>query len=825
MKKKNLAILLLLPYLISLLGVITVNLTFKTFENDITHIEWEYSDIEVFKLGEGGYRLNAEGVTSSNYPLAAGNNLVWDVKNQDGGEEPHARIEEVNGVFYLVPLSEGYVTITCSNEKGNISRHTTGIIYLNSVVVLKAKVQTSQNNVDPTVYYGEYDLRDGQKVGAKVAFDLVCMPETLKDTLRVESQSDNLSFNIETGELSILAPGSAKFTVAAGSAADENEVSFSYSFEVVDEGVNVYSYEDLLNCTNRSENGEIVVLRKSFESLTNAYVYANGNLVMSNGSPAKKADNVELFGTYDANNDKYNFDNEVYRFETTYNQSYITQWNEFAKTHSDYKDISNMINVGLRVQKDFYGNGYTINLHNLTFPYDSIDGKDEVTGETISMPYLRSDNLFRGPLPFYTLGDPNGMPLVTAYGQDNIGMYVEGDNILVNDVNIKNCDFGNSFSNLDYVGTVLEIYGDNVEIRNSVMQNGKNVLRAFSSMGTVVDNCMLQNARNFLVMAGCNEYISIDGTKTYEFKDEKGNTVVATLDEFLSRDAAGDKALTSYLMGNSSPALIKDVLTSVQAALNDLVEEGNSIGGSMEINDCLFYRSGITSIALESFFNRPFLYTPTPSLISDLFSMMTEEGGGRPLIPLTPVKVSGVSRPVHLNVSGNTKFYDYKTADEMDLTGLLNENISTIVQSVLESLGEDVDINITIDDIFPLKNMLYKVAAAEGSTYVSGDKTYINIPIAFYGGGLNLSTVGFEGYEHIEMLNAQTKVDWVDSYVNSGPTGSGMMNMMQGVMQKTVTVVTGFDPFQFVCAKGNGYLFGETPNVSELRNNYKDSRR
>ena len=48
MKKKNLAILLLLPYLISLLGVITVNLTFKTFQNDISHIVWEYSAIEVF---------------------------------------------------------------------------------------------------------------------------------------------------------------------------------------------------------------------------------------------------------------------------------------------------------------------------------------------------------------------------------------------------------------------------------------------------------------------------------------------------------------------------------------------------------------------------------------------------------------------------------------------------------------------------------------------------------------------------------------------------------------------------------------------------------
>ena len=29
----------------------------------------------------------------------------------------------------------------------------------------------------------------------------------------------------------------------------------------------------------------------------------------------------------------------------------------------------------------------------------------------------------------------------TAFGQDNVGMYVDGSNITVNDINIKSCDF------------------------------------------------------------------------------------------------------------------------------------------------------------------------------------------------------------------------------------------------------------------------------------------------------------------------------------------------------------------------------------------------
>lgn len=29
------------------------------------------------------------------------------------------------------------------------------------------------------------------------------------------------------------------------------------------------------------------------------------------------------------------------------------------------------------------------------------------------------------------------MPLIEAFGQDNVGMYVDGSNILINDVNLK----------------------------------------------------------------------------------------------------------------------------------------------------------------------------------------------------------------------------------------------------------------------------------------------------------------------------------------------------------------------------------------------------
>ncbi len=810
MKKKNIAILLLLPYLIALLGVLTVNITFKVFENDIAYISWSYKDIEAFKLEENArYQLKATAVTNSNAPLAAGNELVWSVSNADGTEEPHAIIEESNGKTYLVPVSEGEVTLTCSNEKGNVTRRTTIIIYKNSVIFVRTKVQSSQNNIDNTLYYGEYDLKSGKKVPAQVELEVVCYPAGLGKTVEVTHTTDNLKFDKDKGIVHILGPGKASFSLRGGLEEEGTLTTFQYGFEVVDEGVNVYSYDDLMNCTNRSAEGEIVVLRKSFESLEN-FRRADTN-------------NVVCFGDYNSKTGKFSF--AKYSFKTTYNRSYIDQWNEFAKKDSYYKTINDKVNVGIRVQKDFYGNGYTINLHNLTFPYDVTEYTDQ-NGNVVSVPTLSTENQFRGPLPFYTLGNPSNMPLISVYGQDNVGMYVDGDNVTVNDVNLKNCDIGASFSNLQYVGTVMEIGGDDVTVKNSVLQNGKHVVRAFSAQRLLIDNCLLQNALNFLLVMGSNEYAPIDGSETFTFTTADGDTVTTTLDEFLNPndefEKSGDMLLNLYLAGKYDTAKMRAAIQAIQQAL-DSNGTGLPFNGSAEVKDTLFYRSGIASICMESSFNGPFLYANTPSFISDLFSLVTENS--RPLVPITPKNVTGVSYPVELNLTGKTKFYDYKTQDDLDLTYLINENISKVAQDFIAGMGQSKDITITIDDIFPLKSMLYSAAAKENLLYADNGKNHLNVAIAFYGGGLNRSRVTYDGLERADQIGEEMTIDWVGNYISNQVQVNDLKDLLsnpsatKGMMQKMVTVVTGTEPFRFVCMKGEGYLFGETPRVAELREN------
>ncbi|MBQ9774165.1 MAG: hypothetical protein IJW30_05825 [Clostridia bacterium] len=809
MKKKNIAILLLLPYIIALLGVITVNVTFKLFANDLSYIKWDYETIEAFQLTEtadGKYarhHLRATGVSSSDLPLAENNELIWIIDENDCAE-----LVEEGGEWYLCPKGEGEVKVTCQNKKGNVARQMTVIFYKTSAIVVYPRISPADFKIDETEYYGVYDLnKRGNKVLAEIDLVINCYPKELASTLAVEVHTEDLIeykdgvFSVKEDHVITGKTATASFTVSCG--VDEAACSKDYSFALVKDGVNVYTYDDLLNCTNRSKNGEITVLRKSFESLEN--------------SKRTDVNNIACFGKADSNG-SFNFSKDVYRFSTTANDNYIDQWNAFAKKDSRYDPISNSICVGLHVQKDFYGNGYTINMHNLCFPYEKMDGR----------PYLGENNLFRGPLPFYSLGTPYNSPIITAYGQDNIGMYVHGDNITVNDVNLKNCDIGDSFSNLEYTGTVMEVRGDNVTVQNSVLQNGKHVLRVISSENALIDNCLLQNALNFLLSTGCDEYVPVDGEQTFSFVPLEGKeeTVTMTLNDFLdSISGEGNSAFNTFLMGTYSVDRMRATLQSIQDAL-DSVGADLPYGGTVTVNDTFFYRSGIASICMESSFNGAFLQSRSPSFIAELFAFV-QDASAMPLVPMTPTNMAGVSYPVHLSLSGSTRFYDYKTSEDMDLTYLIDENLSEKANGLGNGLLGDKDINVTIDHFFPLKGMLYNQASGNGCLYTPTDSadSYLNVVVAFYGGGLNRSTVSIDALEDAVHYSDEMSVDMVESYLPQqiDPTDfSGLMrdtSKMKVLMQKTVSAVIGTRPFRFVCMKGDGYLYGETPSVRALREN------
>ena len=799
MKKKNLIILLLIPFVITLVGVITINTTFNFIENDMIGIDWSYDEIEGIKLEDKLHKLVASPIYEQGYPPLKEEALVWSVYDSDNHEEnKYAKIVNENDNWYLQPLQIGEVKVTCSNKKGNIFKTMTVIIFKEGAIVVQSKIKASQNNIDPNIYYGEYDFDNNlNKQKATFEFEVKTIGDLqINDLQYVNNTPDIIEIDEVNKIVKIKTSGDASFTVKTNN--DEMVKPMTYSFKVVKDGVNVYDYNQLLACTNKSTNGEIVVLRKSFESVNNLNNTTDNNVV--------------CFGNY-TDGKKIDFTSDVYSFETTYNQDYIKAWNEFVNSNPSYKKISNRVLAGIRVQKDFYGNGYTINLHNLTFPSSTMDVVDS-NGNKTTIPALSKDDLYRGPLPFYSLGEHDNMPLIEAFGQDNVGMYVDGSDILVNDVNLKNCDFGNLMSNLDYVGTVLETNGNNITIKNSRLSNGKQVVRSFSSTNVSIVNSMLSNARNFLLTIGSNDYIKADLLKEYEFTLLNGEKITSTINNYLMKSNAGDDTLNAFVIGSfTDKEKMRKAILDIQNALNDESLIKDIYKGSMNIKDTMFYRSGIASIGMDTMFNGPFLESSTPSVVNMLLTGLN--------VPYIPNHVGGMSYPVELNITGKTKFYDYKEWNNLDITGLINENISSFVDDAKEMFGvTDANIgDISIDTIFPIKSFLKSSVV---TTTSSDGKVYVNIPIAYYGGGANLSKVTFDTEDLKYDSCKLTVVDLLDKYLSLKGIDLDNINLdkldlavIKNVMLKCVTIVTGYEPFKFISVNKQGYLFDEGPRAPQ----------
>ena len=165
MIKKNLIILLLIPFLIALIGAATAKTTYKIIDNDIKDIKWNYGDVEAFKVNNS-FLLEADTVSDND--VSDDNKLTWDIENEDPlDDEIHGIIREENNKFYLDTLSVGNVIITCSNKKGNVYRSMNAIIYDHGAILISSEIQSSQTNIDKNIYYGEYDLNNGKKEKAE----------------------------------------------------------------------------------------------------------------------------------------------------------------------------------------------------------------------------------------------------------------------------------------------------------------------------------------------------------------------------------------------------------------------------------------------------------------------------------------------------------------------------------------------------------------------------------------------------------------------------------------------------------------------------------
>lgn len=229
----------------------------------------------------------------------------------------------------------------------------------------------------------------------------------------------------------------------------------------------------------------------------------------------------------------------------------------------------------------------------------------------------------------------------------------------------------------------------------------------------------------------------------------------------------------------------------------------DKFASNVTVNNSFFGRSGVFSVAFESLFNGALLYGQIPTMLTKLL--------GSYLNAPLPSKVGGTSKPVHLTLKGDTRFYDWKDIDKIDVSSLIEENISR----TLNQMGYG-DKNVTIDNIFPIKSILKKKAANNDLLYTKDGCSYLNTSIAYYGGGMNNSVVDIETSSSYNSYSNEIEVSLLDDTIANNKGGG-----LSSILVDCVIVTIGTHPFRFITngsrEKNDPVLFDQVPSIEGLK--------
>ena len=816
MKNKTLIILLVIPFIISLLTFASVQILENVVPADIIDIAWNYGEQEGFKLSNQLYPLEAKPIINEN--LVNDNRakeLIWSIKKVNKTDPECLEVVKDNDNYFLKTIQEGQAKVVVSNKRGSIAKSFLATVYEDGAIIINNKTYpTSGTSVTGIRYFGEYDLSyNSLKLDTftttKPTFSLSVDALGAENNALTFKTSENIVMD-NAYNVTILKEGRA--SILFSTFVDGKEVNGLYNFDVIDNGYNIYSYNDLMMATNFSSNGLIPVLQKNLLSLSQIYTYDEVTKKYYNAK-LESAKNAELFGNFDFGKQTFSFEKELYSTESTYNTEFIKQYNKEKS-----EKFSTEIKVGIRLQQNLYGNGFTINAHGLAYPNH---GTYPASHKGRLVPTVGKDYFF-GPLAYVTIGAIDPLPVVKAFGQDNVGLYIDGDNIKVDDLKIRNTDEVSNMINLHYTGSVIDVNGKDVTISNSIISNGRTAIRAFSADGLNITNCILKNANEFLLKLGNNEINKPDHTKlvsqtngssyaNYEFDtfmntEEQPVNANKVLNDFVDMGTGGSDEVIKTTTYNLRA--IQDALDNTKGIIND---DGTvNYGSEVTISKTYFNNSGLFSIAFDSSFNGAYLYKGLPSTINnyaDLFSSVT------------PNELGGTSLPVKLNIDKTTKFYDWKNINKIDASTLIEENISAMLSDIS---GKEVEIDI--DDFFPMKSILINNARKLGYIYKDENIEYINSKIAFYGGGLNLSTINMSNEDKLTLqLDNPIEVDILNLLLTDKTGSIATSNVLFQAFRKAVTLATGFHPFTFytngVVGSNTPTDYGKIPQVEDLYNN------
>ena len=471
---------------------------------------------------------------------------------------------------------------------------------------------------------------------------------------------------------------------------------------------------------------------------------------------------------------------------TNYLKNYATTPMQTTMDATYYKDNGMLDKAQIRycvnITNDIYGNGKFI------------------CGEYITNS-LRYTNItvFRGPLDLVKVIPANGengsVESAAVKAQDNVVFMVNTPNVTICNVELKGCadqtlygwnvkddgvtladDAVANLSNFDHAGTVLEVIEDDCNLAYSRVNNGRTVVRIFGKAydtklaydtelesqltideqqqyikdnieslrtQTIINNCILEYGREFILKLSSNQIIKNTSTiyKEYDFE---------TLDVM---DVAGPALGASYLGKYTTQAINEDGKTTVDCIQSGIyrgetahsqytadVEDfyNNYVLTDVILRDSVFSNSGLFCVGFESRFAGPLLFG------QDILNFGLPKQGW--------ANVAGTSMPARLKMEGDVRFYDWKVLE--------NVNSETLIE-VSENFG-DLGKYLSLDIPGMVESYQTEELKRPNTTFINlltekNDQLYINGATAFYGGGKNYSYIDVSGVnDNFVSLDAYT---------------------------------------------------------------------
>lgn len=572
----------------------------------------------------------------------------------------------------------------------------------------------------------------------------------------LEWSSEDLSIaRVDGGRVSTVGNGTVKITAVSRKAVltGKTKVRAEFTFVCAKDAVNVSSYGQLIKA---SSEGREIALRNSIGS---AYDIGKDERVKPFYVDKGEIGRLNLPQSYKWYNFDTADDNKVVAF-TKQTATSDLQYNRNLTGITTKNDIS----VGIVFKNGVHGNGYFLNADNLVrirkdnmnspiFTYNST-----VTGERgLPVP-------FNGPVHFVsaTVGDNTH----SVYGQDNVGFFVQGKNVCIDNIQLQNRNDGvEDLTELDYSGTTLEFDGTGHFLTASRAKLGRTVLRVFSGdandfnndnkTSLTVDRCILGQSREFTVRIGANKVKKYSGGEMTE-----GVNKGPQLFDYLN-PTRFDEVIPQY----------QNVDEYNDELLNNSDYNSQVIKTTVTIRNSVLERSGLFAIAMDSHFAGWYLNNKS-------------QGYGWK-------DCAGTSYGATLTLEGQVRMYEWKRLDSINSASLVGL-----------SSGDNPD-PFGMTSLISKYNADYQILISREEEGKKVD--YAHGGIAFFGGGRNYSLIDNRASDDIYRMPTEGVC-----------VGIGEITLPSGnFLAKYLHKCAGDDRFRFYLFKANSDF-----NLDKQRQDY-----